>query len=94
MRRSSPLTWCRRPRSNIARPRACYPGVYGPGGFLDAVNPTTGSVGHRYLVLDQSMIMAALDNALNDRGMQRHFARDPVSWAAQEYLWAETMSLR
>jgi len=29
------------------------------------------------------MIMAALDNALN-----------PVSWAAQEYLWAETMSLR
>jgi len=74
--------------------RARYPGVYGPGGFFDAVNPTTGSVGHRYLVLDQSMIMAALDNALNDRGMQRHFAQDPVSWAAQEYLGAETMSLR
>ena len=47
------------------------------GGFFDAVNPTTGSVGHRYLVLDQSMIMAALDNALNDRAMQRHFASDP-----------------
>ncbi len=40
------------------------------------------------------MIMAALDNALNDRGRQRHFAQDPVSWAAQEYLGAETMSLR
>ncbi len=39
--------------SNIARLRARYRGVYGPGGFLDAVNPTTGSVGHRYLVLDQ-----------------------------------------
>jgi hypothetical protein len=34
------------------------------------VNPTTGSVGHRRLVLDQSMIMAALDNVLNDRVMQ------------------------
>jgi len=80
--------------SNIAQLRARYPGVYGPGGFFGAVNPTTGSVGHRYLVLDQSMIMAALDNALNDRGMQRHFAQDPVSWAAQQYFGAETMSLR
>ncbi|GAC1637266.1 MAG: hypothetical protein NVS4B2_26060 [Chloroflexota bacterium] len=52
-----------------------------------------GQVGHRYLVLDQSMIMAALDNALNNRGMQRHFADDPVSWAARTYLSMETMSI-
>jgi hypothetical protein len=52
------------------------------------------AVGHRDLVLDQSMIMAALDNALDNRAIQRDFARDPVSWAAHTYLSIETMSLR
>jgi hypothetical protein len=79
--------------ANIARLRTTFPGVYGSNGFFDAVNPTTGSVGHRILVLDQSMIMASLANALRDRAMQRHFAADPVSWAARTYLAAETMSL-
>jgi hypothetical protein len=74
--------------------RTRYPGVYGADGFFDAVNPATGAVGHRDLVLDQSMIMAALDNALNDRAIQRDFARDPVSWAARLYLSDETMSIR
>jgi hypothetical protein len=80
--------------ANIQALRTRYPGVYGPYGFFDAVNPTTGSIGHRYLVLDQSMIMAALDNALDDRAMQRHFARDPVSQVAQLYLSYETMSIQ
>ena len=79
--------------ANIQRLRSRYPGIYGPSGFFDAVNPTTGSVGHRYLVLDQSMILAALDNALRDRQMQEHFARDPVSWAARLYLSYEKMSI-
>jgi hypothetical protein len=80
--------------ANIQALRSLYPGVYGADGFFDAVNPTTGAVGHRDLVLDQSMIMAALDNALENRAIQRDFARDPVSWAARTYLSAETMSLR
>jgi hypothetical protein len=80
--------------ANIQQLRNLYPGVYGVDGFFDAVNPTTGSVGHRYLVLDQSMIMAALSNALADHAMQRHFAADPVSWAAQTYLSMETMTLQ
>jgi Protein of unknown function (DUF3131)./Uncharacterized protein conserved in bacteria (DUF2329). len=79
--------------ANIQTLRKQFPGVYGSNGFFDAVNPTTGAVGHRILVLDQSMIMASLDNALRNRAMQRHFAADPVSWAAKEYLSAETMSL-
>jgi hypothetical protein len=79
--------------ANIQALRALYPGVYGSGGFFDAVNPVTGSVGHRYLVLDQSMIMASLDNALRNGAMQRHFAKDPVSWAARTYLSMETMSI-
>jgi hypothetical protein len=79
---------------NIVALRRLYPDVYtSDGGFYDAVNPTTGQVGHRRLVLDQSMIMAALDNALEGRAMQRHFAQDPISAAAQTYLSMETMSL-
>ena len=40
------------------------------------------------------MIMASLDNALTDRSLQKHFAKDPVSWEARTYLSAETMTLR
>jgi hypothetical protein len=39
------------------------------------------------------MIMAALDNALDNRAIQRDFANDPVSWAARTYLSLETLSL-
>jgi len=39
------------------------------------------------------MIMAAQDNALNDRAIRRDFARDPVTLAARAYLWLETLSL-
>jgi len=79
--------------ANISALRTLYPGLYGPVGFFDAVNPVTGAIGHRDLVLDQSIIMASLDNALNNRALQRDFARDPVSWAAHTYLSMETMSI-
>jgi hypothetical protein len=78
---------------NIETLRSMFPGVYGPRGYFDAVNPTTGAVGRRMLVLDQSMIMAALDNALEDRALQRHFAADPVSSVARAYLAMEHMAL-
>ena len=81
--------------ANIEALRARYPGVYSAdGGFYDAVNPTTGAIGHRRLVLDQSMIMAALDDALRGGALQRYFARDPESFAARLYLSDETMSIR
>jgi Putative glucoamylase/Protein of unknown function (DUF3131) len=79
---------------NLVRLRALYPGIYTrDGGFYDAVDPTTGSIGHRRLVLDQSMIMTAIDDALSGDAMQRHFAADPESWAARLYLGEERMSL-
>jgi hypothetical protein len=78
---------------NIMKLKTMFPDVYGAQGFYDALNPTTGAVGHRILVLDQSMIMAALDNALRDRALQRHFAADPVSSAAHTYLAMEHMAL-
>jgi hypothetical protein len=75
--------------------RTLYPDIYGSdGGFFDAVNPITSSVGHRRLVLDQSMIMAALDNAINHGAMQRHFASDPIAWPALFYLSHEKMSIK
>jgi hypothetical protein len=80
--------------SNLEKLRSLYPGIYtSDGGFYDAVNPVTGEVGHRRLVLDQSMIMAAIDDALNGGAMQKHFAADPESYAARLYLGAETMSI-
>ncbi|MDQ6936160.1 MAG: DUF3131 domain-containing protein [Actinomycetota bacterium] len=79
---------------NIVKLRRLYPDSYTRnGGFYDAVNPTTGAVGHRRLVLDQSMIMAALDNALNHNALQRYFGRDPAAWAAHTYLSIETMAI-
>lgn len=81
--------------ANIAKLRALYPGVYSSdGGFFDAVNPVTGSIGHRRLVLDQSMIMMSIDNALRGGALRRHFADDPASWAAKTYLSMETMTLK
>jgi hypothetical protein len=79
--------------ANIQNLRTQFSDVYGANGFFDALNPTTGAVGHRILVLDQSMIMASLDNALRNRALQKHFAADPVSWAARQYLGMENMSL-
>jgi Putative glucoamylase len=81
--------------ANIQALRTRFPGVYtADGGFYDGLNPTTGAVGHRRLVLDQSMIMAGLDNALNGNALQRHFGSDPTAWAARTYLSMETMSLQ
>jgi hypothetical protein len=80
--------------ANLQTLRSRFPGVYSAdGGFYDSVNPTTGAIGHRRLVLDQSMIMAAIDDALNGDALQRDYARDPVSWAARLYLSREHMSI-
>jgi hypothetical protein len=80
--------------ANIVNLRTLYPDVYSSdGGFYDAVNPVTGAVGHRRLVLDQSMIMAALDNAINHGAMQQHFFSDPIAWVGLRYLADEKMSI-
>jgi hypothetical protein len=79
--------------ANIQALRTLYPGDYGTDGYFDAVDPATGAVGHRYLELDQSMIMGALDNALNNRAIQRDFASSSEAWAAHTYLSLDTFSL-
>src|SRR5262249_11736344 len=76
---------------NIAALRDHY-AVVGSHGFYDSVNPTTGSVAHRYLVLDQSMILAALDEVLA-MGLQRYWAADPVGKAVRPYLAEERFGI-
>ncbi len=79
--------------ANIQRMLADYPQVYGPYGFHDALDPVTGAVGHRYLDLDQSMIMAALDDALNHHALQQRWAADQVGQVDARYLRAEPFSV-
>ena len=81
--------------ANIAKIKRLYPGSYThDGGFYDAIDPTTGAVGHRRLVLDESMIMASLDNTLNGGRLQGYYASDPVGKVAKQYLRVEKMSLQ
>jgi hypothetical protein len=49
--------------AELARLRAEFDS-YGPGGFYDSVAVRSGRVAHRYLALDQGMILAALGNLL------------------------------
>ncbi|MFV9426436.1 glucoamylase family protein [Microbacterium sp. S1037] len=51
-------------------------GAYGPGGFYDAVAVKSGTVAERYLSLDQSMIMAAIGNALTDDSLKDYMVDD------------------
>lgn len=50
-------------------------GIYGAGGFYDAVAVESGQVSRYYLALDQGMIMAAIANELTGDRFQRHFSR-------------------
>lgn len=78
---------------NIETMRTDFPQSYGPYGFYDSLNPTTGEVAHRYLVLDEAMLFTALDNALTGQTMQRRWANDPVGQVDIRYIQAETMSV-
>ena len=66
-----------RPRGNARQPRqpaADFPGLYGRGGFKDAVNVATGQIADRYLALDQGMVIAALANELTNDRLQGYLA--------------------
>jgi hypothetical protein len=78
---------------NIAQILADYPQVYGPDGFYDSLDPTTGSVAHRYLILDQAMIFTALNNILDGDPMQHRFVDDPVGRIDTLYMRAEQFSV-
>ncbi|HEX8973580.1 glucoamylase family protein [Oryzihumus sp.] len=68
-------------------------GAYGPGGFLDAVAVRSGRLADCYLSLDQSMVMAALGNALGDDVVRRGFATAEVEAALRPLLAAEEFDI-
>jgi hypothetical protein len=59
---------------NLANLAADFPGLYGRGGFKDAVNVATGQIADRYLSLDQGMVMAAIANELLGDRLQGYLA--------------------
>ena len=60
--------------ANLANLAADFPGLYGRGGFKDAVNVSSGQVADRYLSLDQGMVIAALANELTGNQLQGYMA--------------------
>jgi hypothetical protein len=74
--------------ANLRALEAKFP-IYGPNGFLDAVNVSNGSVSAKVLALDQGMIMAALANALADDAMQRAFVDGAFEAAIRPLLAQE-----
>ena len=59
---------------NLANLAADFPGLYGRGGFKDAVNVATGQIADRYLSLDQGMVIAAIANELLGDRLQGYLA--------------------
>jgi len=59
---------------NLANLAADFDGLYGRGGFKDAVNVATGQVANRYLALDQGMVIAAVANELTGDALQGYLA--------------------
>ena len=60
--------------ANLRALQANFDGLYGAGGFKDAVNVATGQIADRYLALDQGMVMAAITNELTDNQLQGYMA--------------------
>jgi hypothetical protein len=63
--------------------------IYGEYGFYDAVTVATGLVAHKYLALDQGMILVAINNYLNDGAIRKRFHAEPSMSNAEELLTAE-----
>ena len=59
---------------NLANLADDFDGLYGRGGFKDAVNVATGQVADRYLALDQGMVIAAIANELTGDKLQGYLA--------------------
>jgi Putative glucoamylase/Protein of unknown function (DUF3131) len=75
--------------ANLAALQADFPGLYGPGGFKDAVNVATGRVADRYLSLDQGMVIAAIANELRNDRLQRLFSDGEVRRALRPLMRME-----
>ena len=77
--------------ANLAKLRANFD-AYGPGGFYDAIDVTSGQVSRRYLSLDQGMIMAALGNALAGNDLRRYVSKGAMQQKLEPLMQQEVFS--
>jgi hypothetical protein len=79
------------PREALANLRALAAGfpVYGPYGFFDSVDVITGRVSDSVLVLDQAMILAAIDHAIGANVLRRSFCSGAVEAAVRPLIAPE-----
>ncbi len=73
---------------NLDKLLADFP-IYGPFGFQDSVNVTTGVVSRCVLALDQGMILASIANVLADNVMQRAFSEGMIEEAIRPLIAPE-----
>jgi hypothetical protein len=74
--------------ANLHALAAKFP-IYGPYGFYDSVNVSTGVVSDCVLALDQGMIMTAITNALADNVMQHAFTDGLIEAAIRPLIAPE-----
>ncbi len=77
---------------NLGALAAKFPAIYGPFGFRDSVNVTTGAVSDHILALDQGMILAAIANALADDAIQRAFSDGAIESAIRPLIADESFT--
>lgn len=68
--------------------------AYGPGGFYDAVDTSTGKAAERYLSLDQSMIMGAILNAVQHDRLKGYFVDRTLEQRVRPVIAAEVFGTR
>jgi len=74
--------------ANLRALAAGFP-VYGPYGFYDSVNVLTGQVSDSVLVLDQAMILAAIDGAIGGDVLRRGFSLGVVEATVKPLMASE-----
>lgn len=74
--------------ANLAALRTHFD-VYGRGGFADSVAVRSGRVAHRYLALDQGMVLGAIGNVLAGGDVRRYFASGEVQRRIRPLLGLE-----
>ena len=92
MPRSSPCVTPLTRRSPISSALSSSFPIYGPLGFQDSVDVSTGVASGCILALDQGMIMAAIANELADDAMQHAFSDGPVEQAIRPLIAVEEFS--
>jgi hypothetical protein len=78
---------------NLAKLRRNFD-VYGPGGFADSVAVRSGTVAHRYLSLDQGMVMGEIGNALQHDDIRGYFVPGDVQRVIRPLLGIEEFNAR